>query len=192
MSSPVYLMPPLPVKADLFQQLLTGHHRVELFVGTTGEPVFALVLGAEPLGVQETRLIQDLLGFVARRHADNQTAIDFPVFHSLRPIQTVFTLQPGLLVDLARYEVLREDEHIPLRAREAALLRILLRQPRCYVRADVLAEAVGAEGSEEIEHPVEQMVSNIRHKLGETPRHPRFIRSKRHAGYAIFPEESEV
>lgn len=193
MSLHVYLMPPLPLKADLFQQLLTGHHRVELFVGATGEPIFAIVLGAQQFGAQEARLVQDLLEFVVqRRPGGAQTVVDAALVRSLQPIQTVFTLQSGLLVDLARYEVLRGEERIPLRSREAELLRILLRQPRCYVSADVLAEAIGAEGSEEIEHPVEEMISNIRRKLGETPHHPKLIRCKRYAGYAIFPEEQSV
>jgi DNA-binding response OmpR family regulator len=100
----------------------------------------------------------------------------------------VFTLQPGLLVDLARYDVQRGNQHIPLRAREAELLRILLRQPGRYVKAEILAEAIGSEGSEAPEHPVEEMISHLRRKLGETPHHPKLIRCKRYAGYAIFPE----
>lgn len=190
MSSPVYRMPPLPVKAVLFQQLLTGQHRVELYVGATGEPIFALVLGAERLGVEETRLVSEFLRLVDQSHLDHHGVADISFIQSIHPPQAIFQLQAHLHVDLACYEVLRGDEHIPLRAREAELLRILLRHPRRYVRADVLAEAIGAVGSDETEHPVEQMVSTIRHKLGETPRHPRLIRSKRHAGYAIFPEES--
>ncbi|HEY7350206.1 MAG TPA: winged helix-turn-helix domain-containing protein [Ktedonobacterales bacterium] len=191
MNPSVYLMPPLPVKAELFRQLLAGPYTMELFLGATGKPILALVLSAEHQDIREIRLVRQILKLIAHEHAERLAVVDLSPIQSARPTNSVFSLQADLLVDLDRYEVRRGNQRIALRAREAELLRILLRQPGCYVAVTVLAEAIGSEGSEEFEHPVEEMISNIRRKLGETLYRPRLLRCKRHAGYAIFPEKSE-
>lgn len=188
MASPVYVMPPLPVKADLYRQLLTGPHRMELLLGATGKPFMALVVNTEYPGMHENRLVQRVLQLVTQEQPNNGVNGDMSML-SLTSSQSVFRIKADVQVDLARYEVHCGQQHISLRAREAELLRILLRQPRCYIKAEVLAEAIGSEGSEAPEHPIEEMISNLRHKLGETPYHPKLICCKRHAGYAIFPEE---
>ena len=190
MTSLVYLMPPLPVKADLYRQLLTGPHRMELLLGAIGKPMLALVMNTEYPGIQEDLLLNHVLRVVTQEQAVTLDGVDLLLFNSTRPERPVFQLQADLQVDLDRYVVHRGSQHIPLRAREAELLHILLRQPGRYVKAGVLADAIGAEGFEEIEHPVEEMISNLRRKLGETPYHPKLIRCKRYAGYAIFPEIS--
>lgn len=190
MASPVYVMPPLPVKADLYRQLLTGPHRMELLVGATGKPFLALVVNAEYPGIQESRLVQRVLQLVFQEQPNNVAGVDVSVLPMATSSQSVFHVQADVRVDLARYEVQRGNQKIPLRAREAELLRILLRQPGRFVKAEILAEAIGSEGLEAPEHPVEEMMSNLRRKLGETPYHPKLIRCKRYAGYAIFPEES--
>lgn len=191
MASTVYVMPPIPVKADLYRQLIMGPHRMELLLGAAGKPFLALIVSTDYPGIQENRLVQNALRLVTQEQPGNLTGGDFSLLYHPMASQSVFQLQADVQVDLARYEVQRGNQHIPLRAREAELLRILLRQPGRYVKAEVLAEAIGAEGVEAPEHPVEEMISNLRRKLGETPYHPKLIRCKRLAGYAIFPEESE-
>ena len=59
-------------------------------------------------------------------------------------------LQPELWVELAQYEVRRGQSRVTLSAREGELLSILLRQPCCYVKAEVLAEALGLENEIDI------------------------------------------
>lgn len=190
MSAPFYRMPPLPLKMDLLRQLLAGPHTTELLIGPGGKPVVAIIMRDGRLDDPEARLYQQVLRLLAQAGADRPAPADFSPTQSSRG-QAVFRLRADLWVDLDRYEVRRGDERISLRAREADLLRILLRQPRCYVRAEALAEALGAEGSEEIEHPVEGIVSSVRQKLGEIPYQPKLLRCKRYAGYAIFPDEPE-
>lgn len=190
MSAPFYRMPPLPGKTDLLRQLLTGPHATELLIGAGGKPVLAIIMHTGRLDDAETRLYQQVLKLLVQAGADRSAPAELSPTPGIRG-QAVFRLQADLWVDLDRYEVRRGDERISLRAREADLLRILLRQPRCYVRAEALAEALGAEGSEEIEHPVEGIVSSVRQKLGEIPYQPKLLRCKRYAGYAIFPDEPE-
>jgi hypothetical protein len=190
MPTPLYLMPPLPAKSDLLRQLLREPHAAEVLLGATGRPILALIMSAEHVGERETRLYRQILRLIAQADTDRLALIDPSRTQGTRPGPAVFQLKPDLWVDLDRYEVRREGERFSLRAREAELLRILLRQPCCYVRAEVLAEAIGSEGSEETEHPVEEIVSNVRRALGEIPYHPKLLLCKRYAGYAIFPDES--
>ena len=154
--------------------------------------MLALIVNTQYPGIQEDRLLHHVLRVVTQEQAVTLGGVDLLLFNSTRPEQSVFQLQADLQVDLDRYDVQRGSQHVPLRAREAELLRILLRQPGRYVNAVILAEAIGSQGAEAPEHPVEEMISTLRRKLGETPYHPKLIRCKRHAGYAIFPEESET
>ncbi len=189
MTTTFYRMPPLPAKAELVSQFLSSPHQTEVLLGPTGIPVLVLLLKAEPFGGQEVRLYERFLQLIAQAGVG-----DVALVETARPYGHVsqhgaVRLQPELWVDLARYEIRRGTQQIPLRAREAELLGILLQQPYCYVKAEILAEAIGSEGTDAPEHPLEQMISQIRRKLGDRPYHPRLIRCKRHAGYALFPDE---
>jgi DNA-binding winged helix-turn-helix (wHTH) protein len=179
-------MPPVPARKALLGQLLTGPTTTELLVDANGKPVVAVMMNADHPDEDALRLYEQLLRLVTQAGANHSMPPGFP------RRQTVFQLRSDLWVDLDRYEVRRGGERIALRAREAEVLRILLRQPRCYVRAEVLADAIGSEGAElASEHPVEEIVSNVRQKLGEIPYRPRLLRCKRYVGYAIFPDEPQ-
>jgi hypothetical protein len=192
MAFTLYRMPPLPVKIELLRELLAGPHKTELFVGATGKPVFGLIMSSGLQGEDAIRFYEQILRLVAETDTVRQNGDSFSPVHSVRSGQAVFQLQPNLWVDLNRYEVRRGNECLSLRAREAELLRILLAQPCCFIRAEVLADAIGSESAEEPEHPIEEMVSTIRQKLGEIPYHPKLLRCKRYAGYAIFPGEESA
>ncbi len=192
MPTRVYQMPPLPAKNDLLNQLLEGPHSTELFVGARGKPLFALLMSQERLSDDEIKLYQHILQAIAQFRPEQGDRIESPAVSKDRVVPMKAQLRPDLWVDLEHYEVRRGNVRLPLRAREAELLRILLRQPRCYVKAEILAEAIGLENEEAPERPVEEIISNIRGKLGEIPYQPKLIRCKRYAGYAIFPEEGEA
>ena len=187
-SFPFYRMPPLPAKRELLKQLLSEPHTAELFLGETGNPVLA-VISTERLSESDSRLFQAILRLIAQASADHLSKASILLIHSSQPTPSVYQVQPDVWVDLEQYEVRCGQQRLPLRAREAELLRLLLRNPRRYISADVLADAIGAVGTEETEHPVEEMIYQLRRKLGEPLHHPQLIRCKRHAGYAIFPVE---
>lgn len=189
MSSALYLMPPITAKSDLLRQLLTGPHTSELFLDENGEPVLAVVINTKRQSARDNALLDQILRLIAKASEEHFSQTSLLLVHSLQPQPTVYQVQPELWIDLDQYEVRRGQERLSLHAREAELLRILLRNPRRYIKADVLAEAIGAVGAEETEHPVESMISELRRKFGEPPYHPQLLRNKRNAGYAIFPTE---
>jgi DNA-binding response OmpR family regulator len=185
-------MPPIPAKSDLLRQLLTEKHTTELFLGASGKPVFALIVSAERLSEHEAEVYHRFLQLVAKIESGQPALEALAVIEESRPSPAAVALRPDLVVDLERYEVQRGRECLPLRAREAEVLRLLLHRPRRYIRAEALAEAIGSMSEAAPEHPVEEIVRSLRRKLGETPYHPRLIRCKRYAGYAIFPGETSA
>lgn len=192
MSHTLYRMPPIPAKSDLLRQLLTDKHATELFLGASGKPVFALILSTERLSEHEAEVIHHLLHLIAKIEAGQPALEALAVMQGSKPSLATVTLRPDLVVNLERYEVQRGGECLPLRAREAEVLHLLLRHPRCYIRAEALAEAIGSMSETAPEHPVEEIIRSLRRKLGETPYHPRLILCKRYAGYAIFPGEGSA
>jgi hypothetical protein len=190
MSSALYRMPPLPDKKDYLQYLLAGPHTAELFVDEVGKPVLAVVMKAEHVSDHEIHLYQEFLRLATQAEADSLTQASRAILRDTSPRPMIYPLKADVMVDLAGYVVQRGNELISLRAREAELLHLLLRHPRTYISSNALAEAIGFEGIEAPEHSIEDMISQLRRKLGETPFHPTLIRCKRYAGYAIFPEET--
>src|SRR5579862_483674 len=169
MTTEFYRMLPPPSKADMVSQVLSNPHQTEVLLDASGIPVAVVLLRVQPFGEQEARLHQLFLRLIMQASAGDEALLEGvpPYMHISH--RTLVRLQPELWVDLERYEIRRGAEQIPLRAREAELLGILLRQPYCYVKAEVLAEAIGSEGADEPEHPLEQMISQIRRKLGDLP-----------------------
>lgn len=189
MSSELYRMPPLPDKKEYLKHLLTGPHAFELFLDGTGKPVVAVMI-AEQVSEHETRLYQQFLHVAAQAAHDSLSQASYPIMREASPKPAVYHLKPDVVVDLTHFVVQRGNEVIALRAREAVLLDLLLRHPRSYVSATTLADAIGFESIEAPAHCVEETVSQVRRKLGETPFRPTLIRCKRYAGYGIFPEEA--
>lgn len=92
-----------------------------------------------------------------------------------------------LVLDLDRLEVQLEGRPIPVTRREFELLAFLARRPgRVYTREELL-EAVWGEylGTP---RTVDQHILQLREKLGEDPKAPRFLETVRGVGYR-FREE---
>ncbi|GEM_PF-1536243 len=108
-----------------------------------------------------------------------------------RALQTepaLVPLRPDLVVDLAREEVRRGPTTIPLTGREMRVLERLLRHPRCYLSAALLAEGIVREEVFDPTHCIEETIRKLRRKFGEVPGHPQLLRCRREVGYGIFPE----
>ena len=188
MFSELYRMPPLPDKKEYLKHLLTGPHACELFLNESGKPVVAVMI-ADQVSEQETHLYQQFLHVVAQATTNSLSRANYPITRESSPKPAIYHLKPDVVVDLTHFIVQRGNEAIALRAREAMLLDILLRHPRSYISANTLADAIGFESIEAPAHCVEEIISQVRRKLGEPPFHPTLSRCKRYAGYGIFPEE---
>jgi DNA-binding response OmpR family regulator len=100
-------------------------------------------------------------------------------------------LGPDLWIDLDGGVIIRKQENIFLTAREMHVLRILVkawRNGRQYISAQVIADRVGLSEVYNPEHSVEQTISLLRRKLGETPYRPRILHGRRGFGYRLFSE----
>ncbi len=148
-------------------------------------PVLMLTARAEPKDKVEG----------LRRGADDYLAKPFLMEELLARLEALLrrarprrVIQRGpLVLDLDRLEAHLEGRPIPLTRREFELLAFLARRPgRVYTREELL-EAVWGEylGTP---RTVDQHILQLREKLGEDPRSPRFLETVRGVGYR-FREE---
>jgi two-component system alkaline phosphatase synthesis response regulator PhoP len=89
-----------------------------------------------------------------------------------------------LVIDTARYEVLKRGEPVSLTARELELLSTLAAHPgRVFTRSQLLEKVWGSEFYDD--HVVEVHVGNLRRKLEDDPAWPRWVQTVRGVGYRL-------
>jgi DNA-binding response OmpR family regulator len=89
-----------------------------------------------------------------------------------------------LVIDTARYEVLKRGEPVALTARELELLATLAAHPgRVFTRSQLLEKVWGSEFYDD--HVVEVHVGNLRRKLEDDPARPRWVQTVRGVGYRL-------
>ena len=94
-----------------------------------------------------------------------------------------------LQIDVEKHQVTLDQEPVELTPSEFALLQTMAQQPgRVFSRRQLL-EAIADVGYATVERAVDMHVMNVRHKLGEDPAHPTFLRTVRALGYKFQPEE---
>ena len=91
----------------------------------------------------------------------------------------------GLVVDLPSHRVTLDGADVDLTASEYKLLVTLSRYPgRVYPRMELVEKVLGYD-FEGYERAIDSHVKNLRAKLGDDPREPRFIRTVHGFGYAF-------
>lgn len=124
-------------------------------------------------------------------HEDPDHPRPIPLRDEGSPRPACIQLDSDLWYDQDRYLLLRSDAALPLTAREVALLTRLLETPHRFLSAALLARVLTKPGDFPLdEHGVEQVVSSLRRKLGEPPRHPRLLLNRRGLGYGLFVREA--
>jgi DNA-binding response OmpR family regulator len=89
-----------------------------------------------------------------------------------------------LVIDPARFEVLKRGEPVALTARELSLLATLAAHPgRVFTRAQLLEKVWGSEFYDD--HVVDVHVGNLRRKLEDNPSRPRWVQTVRGVGYRL-------
>jgi two-component system alkaline phosphatase synthesis response regulator PhoP len=97
---------------------------------------------------------------------------------------TVLTVG-GLVVDPERREVLIDGEVVDVTRSEFDLLATMAAQPgRVFTRLQLL-EAASGDAFEGYERTIDAHVKNLRRKLGDDPKSPRFIRTVIGVGYKV-------
>lgn len=86
-------------------------------------------------------------------------------------------------VDGKRMCILQEGKALDLTVAEYELLALLIKHRAQVVSRDFIANNVDAIGWESSERSIDVLISRIRRKIEEDPRHPRYIQSVRGVGY---------
>jgi DNA-binding response OmpR family regulator len=90
-------------------------------------------------------------------------------------------------IDIDRYEVQRQGQPIDLTSKELALLVALARRAGELVRREQLAEEVWGTGLWPVNRSLDVHMSSLRRKLGDTPRHPRYVQTVHGLGFRLLP-----
>lgn len=89
----------------------------------------------------------------------------------------------GLTIDLNGHKILVNDEEVDLTASEFKLLTTLSRYPgRVYSRMELVEKVLGYD-FEGYERTIDSHVKNLRAKIGDDPRNPRWIYTVHGVGY---------
>ena len=98
----------------------------------------------------------------------------------------------GLTIDLNGHKVLDNDEEIDVTASEFKLLTTLSRYPgRVYSRMELVEKVLGYD-FEGYERTIDSHVKNLRAKIGDDPRNPRWIYTVHGVGYRFeVPRDGE-
>jgi two-component system response regulator RegX3 len=98
----------------------------------------------------------------------------------------------GLVVDLPTHRVHLDDREIELTASEYKLLVTLARYPgRVYPRMELVEKVLGYD-FEGYERAIDSHVKNLRSKLDDDAREPRFIHTVTGVGYRFEPRDRAV
>jgi two-component system phosphate regulon response regulator OmpR len=90
---------------------------------------------------------------------------------------------------MARGELWRDGAPIRLTTAEAAMMRILSKQPGEPVsRIALLGEGGGDDEGGAQERAVDVQVTRLRRKIEEDPKAPRYLQTVRGAGYMLAPD----
>ncbi len=92
---------------------------------------------------------------------------------------------PGLEIDILKHEVKVDGVEVALSVREFELLVVLVAQPgRVYSRDQLLENAFGFD-YQGLDRTVDAHIGNLREKIGDNPKKPRFIETVYGVGYRI-------
>lgn len=96
-----------------------------------------------------------------------------------------------LVIDPERHEVRRGSEVIPLTPSEFRLLQVLAREPGRVFSREELVTKVAGEDFDGFDRTIDAHVKNLRQKLGDSARSPRYIASVYGVGYKFVGEGND-
>lgn len=90
-----------------------------------------------------------------------------------------------LVIDKAKFSVMLEDKELTLTPLEFAILELLASYPGQVFSADRIYEIIWKEPTGYSENTVMVHIRNLREKMGDPPREPRYIKTVWGVGYKI-------
>jgi DNA-binding response OmpR family regulator len=111
--------------------------------------------------------------------------------HSTEDPQRDKLIYDGLELDISAHRALLDGQDLDLTASEFKLLTTLARYPgRVYTRMELVEKVLGYD-FDGYERTVDSHVKNLRAKLNDDPRNPRFIHTVHGVGYRFEPAQGE-
>ncbi len=95
----------------------------------------------------------------------------------------------GLTIDVDRRQVWLDEREVSLTTSEFAALDLLVRHAGKVLDRDEIMQALRGIDSECFNRVVDITMSRLRHKLGDDPKHPRFIKTVWGTGYTFVARE---
>jgi two-component system OmpR family response regulator len=94
-------------------------------------------------------------------------------------------LQSDFVIDSDRGEILFNGELLQLTGAEYQTLKLLLESRGKILSREMIADSVSSIQWDSTYRSVDVIISRIRHKIGETPREPKYLKSVRGVGYKL-------
>lgn len=101
----------------------------------------------------------------------------------LRRMKKSFKEIGDLKIDENKREVFIEDYQIELTKVEYEILLLMIKNRDKVLSREVIANAIGALDYESNDRAIDMHISNLRQKLGDTPKSPKYIKSVWGVGY---------
>ena len=106
--------------------------------------------------------------------------------HNLRPDDAPRLRFGPWVLDTRRRELIAADGSVvPIGGAEFRLLRIFVGHPNRVLNRDQLVELTQGREADALDRSIDVQVSRLRHRLGDDPREPRFIKTVRGEGYVL-------
>ena len=141
--------------------------------GEIEDQVIGLELGADKYIVKPFSprvLVAEVRAILRRAHAESEPALEVLDFDDL-------------VIDISGHKVMVEGTEVDLTASEFKLLTTLARYPgRVYTRMELVEKVLGYD-FEGYERTIDSHVKNLRAKLGDDPRNPRWLYTVHGVGY---------
>jgi len=141
--------------------------------GEVEDRIIGLELGADdylikPFSPRE--LVARVRALLRRAHTETEPQLEILDFGDL-------------VIDISGHKVLVEGKEVDLTASEFKLLTTLARYPgRVYTRMELVEKVLGYD-FEGYERTIDSHVKNLRAKLGDDPRNPRWLYTVHGVGY---------
>jgi DNA-binding response OmpR family regulator len=111
------------------------------------------------------------------------------VLRRAEPAEQARFISGGLAIDYAAREVTVEGKRLSLTAHEYDLLCALARNAgRVLTRDQLLEQMKGENADDAFDRSIDVHVSRLRQKIEPDPRHPRYVKTVRGAGYLLARE----
>jgi two-component system OmpR family response regulator len=93
------------------------------------------------------------------------------------------TTNKEFIIDEIKMQILKDSSVLDLTMAEYEILKILLNSPQSVISREYIANNVDSIKWDSSDRSIDVIISRIRHKIGDEPKNPKYIKSIRGVGY---------